>query len=150
MSEVPIFDPKASHEQRLQHEWVTLDHGRVCVREMTTADNLFVLERSTRQGGAAGEMRVDAGGIQLWQVVVCCYNGPGADAQRIFDITDIPVIQKLRNADWRKIQDAIERVNSLADEEVAALQDFTPAGADGSAAISRSSASSNSTASPVR
>src|SRR5258708_6492940 len=133
---VPIFDPKTPHESRLKHEWVTIDGGRLCVREMTAADNLFVMERSTRTGGGPADMRIDAGGIQLWQVVVCCYDGPDAKAKRIFDITDVGVIQSLKNRDWRKIQDAIERVNGLADEEVAALQDFTAAAADGFAATS--------------
>ncbi len=149
MSDTPIFDPKVPHESRLRHEWVTIDGGRLCVREMTAADNLFVLERSTRTGREAADIHIDAGGIQLWQVVVCCYDGPDAKAKRIFDITDVGAIQGLKNRDWRKIQDAIERVNGLADEEVAALQDFTGAGAADFAATLPPGASSTSTASPA-
>ena len=149
MSE-PLFDPKIPHEQQLRHEWVSLDGGRVCVREMTAADNLFVMERSTRLGTGPQEMRIDAGSIQMWQVVVCCYKSPEPDSERIFDITDLPVIQKLRNAEWRRLQEAIERVNALADSEVSALQDFTAAPEDGLPAISRPGRSSTSTDSRVR
>jgi len=116
---------------------------------MMASDKLFVLERSQRPSGPGGVPSIDSGSVLLWQVVVSCYTGPTAEAARVFEMTDIPVIQKLRGRDWDRLIAAIERVNSLADEEVAALEDFTPAPRDASAATSRSGVSTNSTVSPV-
>ncbi len=144
-----IFNPKAAHADHRNREWVTLDGGRICVKEMMAADKIFVLERSQRPIGPSGAPTIDSGSVLLWQIVVSCYQGEESEAGRIFDMTDIPVIQKLRGTDWDRLVAAIERVNSLADAEVAALEDFTPAPAADSAATSRSGVSSNSTVSLV-
>lgn len=120
----PIFNPKAAATAPRRHEWVRLYAGRVCVQEMTAADTLFVLERAQRLGAGHG---ISGTEIMLWQVVVSCYDGPGPEAKRIFEITDLAVVQGLRNSDWQRLQQAIERVNMLEDAEVAALEDFTAA-----------------------
>lgn len=145
-----IFDPKAPREDKRRCERVELDGGVVYVKEMQAADSLFCLEHSVRPSPGPGGQSIDVGGMQIWQVVVSCYRGPEPDAGRVFEITDVHCIRELRNSDWRRLQDAIERVNGLAESEVAAAQDFTGAARDGSPATLRSGASSNSTASLVR
>jgi len=143
-----IFNPKAEWQDRRRSEWVTLDAGRVCVVEMRASESLFVLEHASRPG-APQALAVDGQAVMLWQIVVSCYDGPGPQAKRIFGPEDIPAIQRLRAAEWRRLLDTIERVNALSDTEAQATTDFTAAGADGSSATSPSGALKISTGSPV-
>lgn len=138
MSDTPIFNPRLPQADHRRGEWVELEGGRLYVREMSARDSLFVLEHSQRAGSQGASLNL--GNLQTWQIIVSCYNGDGPEAQRIFAITDIEVIQGLRAAEWRKLQDAIERVNALSDQEVSALADFTPAGGGSSPATSSSGA----------
>ncbi len=63
----------------------------------------------------------------LWRVLVSCYKGEHAGAERVFDMTDLPRIQHLRKSEWDTLLAAIERVNGLDSEEVPLLKDFTSA-----------------------
>lgn len=122
-----IFNPKEPWIDRRRYEWVQLDAGRVCVRELTAADSLFVMQQSTRPAMAGRAAQMDNSQAMLWQIQASCYNGHEESSQLIFDITDLPVIQRLRQSEWGKLVAAIERVNALADEEVERLEDFTRA-----------------------
>lgn len=148
--ETPIFNPKLPRADHRRGEWVELEDGRLYVREMNARDSLFVLEHSQRPAGPGQGMGLNLGSLQTWQIVVSCYNGEGPEARRIFDITDVEAIQSLRSAEWRKILDAVERVNALSDQEVSDLADFTAAGAAGSPETSSSGASNNSTGFPEK
>ncbi len=146
--EEKVFDPKSQQADQRRAEKVHLDGGVVWVKEMQAADTLFCLQHSTRQG-ADQAMSLDMGGLQIWQVVRSCYRGPEPEALPVFDVTDVPVIQRLRAEEWNMLRDAINRVNGLAKSEVAALKDFTPAPEGDSLGISSLSASINSTGSRV-
>ncbi len=145
----PIFNPKLPRADHRRGEWVELDTGRVYVREMNARDSLFVLEHSQRQGGPGG-LSLSLSHMQTWQIIVSCYDGEAMDAKRIFDITDIEVIQSLRAVEWRRLLDGIERVNALSDQEVTAIEDFTAPERDESLGISLPGVSNISTGSPER
>jgi hypothetical protein len=125
MDKQPLFDAKAPVVDMRRKEWVSLDTGRLCVWEMEAADTLFIVERSLRPGQKDG--RLSAGDAMLWRVLVSCYKGEETEAERVFDITDLPRIQRLRKAEWDKLLEAIERVNGLDPAEVPDLEAFTPA-----------------------
>jgi len=128
MSEEPLFDAKAPVIDQRRKEWVSLDAGRLCVWEMEAGDTLFIVERSMRPGREReGLTAAVASDSMLWRVLVSCYKGEQAGAERVFDITDLPRIQHLRKTEWDKLLAAIERVNGLDEGEVPALKDFTPA-----------------------
>ena len=144
-----IFDPKTPPLDRRRVERVALDGGVIYVKEMTAADALFCNEHALRRGGGPAEMRLDIAALSLWQVVCSCYRGKESGAARTFEMTDTPVIQALRAEEWNRLREAINRVNGLADEEVAALQDFTRSPADDGLGTSAPGASSTSTGFPV-
>jgi len=146
---LPIFDPKLPRADHRRGEWVELDAGKVYVREMNARDSLFVLEHSQRQA-PAGMPSLNVGNMQTWNIIVSCYRGPEKDAARIFEIGDIEAIHGLRAAEWRKLLDAIERVNALSEAEVQEIEDFTLPGRDGSPGTSPSGVSSISTGFPER
>ena len=150
MSDLPIFNPKLPRADHRRGEWVDLDTGRVYVREMNARDSLFVLEHSQRQGPPGTPAGLNIGNLQTWQIIVSCYQGEESQAGRIFEITDVEAIQSLRAAEWRKLLEAIERVNALSDAEVSDLEGFTAAGRDGSPETSPSGVLSTSTDSPMR
>ena len=125
-----IFNPKEVQPDQRRWEWVELDTGWVVVKEMQASDTLFCLDHSARPLAGPAQFKLDMGGLQIWQVIMSCYTGEAADAPRVFDITDMPVVQQLRGEVWTRLRDAIERVNGLADTEVAAAQAFTAAGPD--------------------
>jgi len=129
MSEEQLFDAKAPLIDRRRKEWVSLDAGRVCVWEMEAADTLFIVERSLRPAapGAAPSAMAASVDAMLWRVLVSCYKGEHAGAERVFDMTDLPRIQHLRKSEWDTLLAAIERVNGLDSEEVPLLKDFTSA-----------------------
>lgn len=128
-NEEPIFDPKAPLLDMRRKEWVRLDTGRVCVWEMEAADTLFIVEHSLRPGRE--KTTLAATDAMLWRVLVSCYNGAEPGAGRIFEITDLPRIQRLRKTEWDRLLAAIERVNGTDAEEVPLLQDFTAAAPGG-------------------
>src|SRR5436190_6655348 len=106
--EQPLFDAKAPIEDHRRREWVSLDAGRLCVWELEAADLLFIVENAARGPGDA-KARVNSTDGVLWRVLVSCYKGEEPGAQRVFDITDLPRIQKLRKTEWDKLLAAIER-----------------------------------------
>lgn len=125
MTETP-FDPKAPVLDARRRERVDLDTGFLWVWEMEAADTLFIIERSLRPGGA-DKPQMAASDAMLWRVLVSCYQTGEPGAARVFEITDLGRIQKLRKAEWDRLLEAIERVNGLDAEEVPRLKDFTPA-----------------------
>jgi hypothetical protein len=146
--EETIFDPRAAMPDRRRCERLELDGGVLYVKEMTAADTMFCLQNATR-AGAPAHMALDMGGLTLWQVIVSCYRGPEPEAVRIFEARDMPVIQKLRAEEWNRLREVINRVNGLADEEVAATRDFTAPPGDASPASLPSFVSNNSAGSPT-
>src|SRR6266568_5081224 len=130
METEPLFDAKAPVLDQRRKDWVSLDQGRLCVWEMEAADTLFIVERSLRPASDR-KAELAASDAMLWRVLVSCYKGDQAGAQRVFGVEDLPRIQRLRKAEWDRLLAAIERVNGLAPEEVPALQDFTPAAPGG-------------------
>src|SRR6266478_6009354 len=95
----PLFDAKAPLIDQRRKEWVSLDSGRLCVWEMEAADTLFIVERSLRPSSDQ-KQQLSAGDAMLWRVLVSCYKGDQPGAQRVFDVTDLPRIQRLRKAEW--------------------------------------------------
>lgn len=124
MSDTP-FDAKAPVLDNRRRERVDLDSGFLWVWEMEAADTLFIVERSLRPGQEKAP-QIAAGDAMLWRVLVSCYKTGEPGSDRVFDITDLPRIQKLRKTEWDKLLEAIERVNGLDAEEVPKLKDFTP------------------------
>jgi hypothetical protein len=143
MSDRTIFNPQAPFLDTLRREWVELDGGWVCVREMQAADSLFIMEHSSRPG----RNELDMTRYRIWRIVVSCYKGEEPGAERTFGLTDLDRVQKLRAAEWAKLIEAIDRVNGLADEEVSAAQDFTEAPEEPSSETSPSGVSRISIAS---
>lgn len=148
MSEI-LFDPKAPPIDRRRCERVELDGGVIYVKEMTAADALFCNEHSLRRGGGPADAQIDMSALMLWQIVRSCYRGKEPEAPPTFDVSDTPAIQRLRAEEWNRLREAINKVNGLADEEVAALEDFTGAPAEETPATSAPGASSTSTGFPV-
>lgn len=149
MTEEPIFNPRAFREQvntAWRGEWVRFAGARVYVREMAFRDSLFVLEHSQRMAGPGGPA-LSLSHMQTWQILVSCYDGAGEEARRIFEVTDIEVIQSLKASEAKQIMDAIERVNSLTDAEVDKTEAFTLPERDAPLGNSRHGVSSTSTAS---
>jgi hypothetical protein len=126
----PLFDAKAPVLDQRRKEWVSLDTGRLCVWEMEAADTLFIVEQSVRPGRERTST-LSATEAMLWRVLVSCYSGDQEGATRIFDITDLPRIKRLRKTEWDRLLAAIERVNGTDAEEVPDLKDFTPAAPGG-------------------
>jgi hypothetical protein len=130
--EQALFDAKAPVLDMRRKEWVSLDSGRLCVWEMEAADTLFIVERSMRPVTSGQQPKIAASvDAMLWRVVVSCHKGEEAAAERVFDITDLGRISKLRKTEWDRLLGAIERVNGLDAEEVPKLLDFTPAAPGG-------------------
>lgn len=136
-----LFDPNEPIIDRRRLEKVTLDNGVLWVKEMEVADLLFCQEHSQRAPGGPAYLAVDFSAMQIWQIVVSCYRGPEPEAARTFEISHTNRIKKLRPEEWLKIRQAIENVNGMADEEAAALRDFTAAPPDDSPGTGPSGAS---------
>jgi len=122
-----IFNPKEPQPDVRRWKWVELDNGWVVVKEMAASDTLFCLDHSARPMAGPAQFKLDMGGLQIWQVIMSCYRGPEADAPRVFEITDVPVVQKLRGEVWNRLRDAIDEVNGLSDSVVEEAQAFTEA-----------------------
>jgi hypothetical protein len=124
-SEPKLFDIQALENVTYNSEWVTLSQGQLCVRELSAADKLFVMERSQRPTAPGASPTIDAGSVLMWQIIVSCYDGPGKEARRVFEMKDLPLLQQMRGTDWERLIAAIERVNAVADTEVSAREAFT-------------------------
>ena len=131
MSERKLFNAKEPVEDHLRKKWVELDTGWVSVWELEFSDMMFIKDQSVRLGpGGAETPSPDA---VMWQILVSCHLGDQAGSPRAFEITDLPRIQKLRSGEYQKILLAMQEVNSLNEQEVNALKDFTPARPGGKA-----------------
>lgn len=122
----PIFDPAAPDLEPRQKEWVSLSKGRLCVWELDANDLFFIAERCARPGSPI-HSRSDE---QLWKVLVSCYRGEEEGSARVFDVTQLGEIGRLKFRDLAKILGAIDRVNGTAPEEVAEAERFTAAPKD--------------------
>lgn len=122
------FDKSAVRVGR-RSEWVALDAGDVCVREMTVQEAMTLTERAARpaidkRGG------MDPTEMVLWQILLSCYVDDSEDAARLFsenDPADIRVIYSLRFEEFGELMGAINRVNGKDATEVDLLRDFTAA-----------------------
>jgi hypothetical protein len=97
---------------------------------MTAADALFCNEHSLRRGGGPADMQLDMSALAIWQIMRSCYRGREPQASLIFEVSDMPAVQRLRAEEWNRLRDAINKVNGLAEAEVSALRDFTEAPPD--------------------
>lgn len=129
MSEHRPFNKQEAGQSRRRFEWVSLDAGDICIRELTVKETIALTERSSRpsidpRGG------VDPGEAVLWQILLSCYDGEGDDARPIFSDTepaDIRTIYGLRAEEFNRLLMAINRVNGQDATEADLLRDFTAA-----------------------
>lgn len=128
MEHRPFNKQEAVHAKR-RFEWVALDAGDICIRELTVRETIALTERSSRpsidpRGG------LDPGEAVLWQILFSCYDGETEDARRIFSDTDpedVRTIYAMRAEEFNKILTAINRVNGQDATEAEILRDFTAA-----------------------
>lgn len=121
------FDKQAARSRcHLRHEWVSLDCGDLCVREMTAAEATTLAERSQRpaidpRGG------LDTTETVLWQVLLSCYQDDTDTAERVFaeNAPDIAIIMGLRLEEFQRLMVAINRVNGRDATEIEVLRDFS-------------------------
>lgn len=121
------FDKQAARSRcHLRHEWVSLDCGDLCVREMTAAQGTTLAERSQRpsidpRGG------FDTGEAVLWQILLSCFTDDTPAAQPVFaeHAEDIGIIMNLRLEEFKRLAQAINRVNGSDMTEVEVLRDFS-------------------------
>ena len=121
--ELPILSPSGYQRRR---EWVNLPGARVCIWELTMAEDSRILEYAQRptidpRGG------YDRGEMALWQIALTCYNGAGADAERIWPDHKVHEIRDLPERLAKPLLMAINKINGEDPEEEEVLRDFSAA-----------------------
>jgi hypothetical protein len=150
MSERKAYQkPQAPVQERLRKEWVTLDGGDVCVWGLTAGEMMTLSERSARpeidpRGGADSRM------ASAWLIALATHYGDALDSPRVWDDLGYPEIFDLTSQEFTALTEAIARVMGTAEPETDALRAFTSAPEAPRSSDLPSSASSNSTGSPLR
>lgn len=116
-----------ARERPLRHEWVPLEYGDVCVREMRLPELVQVLEIAARpkidpRGG------VDPGTSAVWQILYSCYESEARDALPVWphNPEGIAEVADLGMETFLILMKAIQRVNGMDDKEVEAFTSFFP------------------------
>lgn len=120
-----IFDP--DHDiGEFNREWVTLSGGkRLCVWELSTADNLRIVEQCALPPGTPGG-GISRGEAMIWQILQSCFDGDRPGARRIFREEDVLKVYRMKSRDTDMILDAIARVNGTDPERLEKIEAFTP------------------------
>lgn len=140
-------EPARLHE-KLRKEWVELDGGDVCVWEMRAPEMLSLGERSQRPG-IDPRGGVDVTSAALLLTAFCTHVDDLPGSPRVWDDLQLGQINLLRSEEFTRLQEAIQRVNGTSPAAIEAVRDFTLATGAPNTSDSPSSASSNSTGSPV-
>jgi hypothetical protein len=134
---------KAYQIRTRRKEWISLDGGDICIWEMRMQDFTLLSEYCTRppedpRGG------VDQQEALLWQVALCCYDGEGEDAERIWPDARVREILDMPNADFDRLILEINRVNGKLARQEEIWRDFTPPAQGRRSSGSKSGASNGS------
>jgi hypothetical protein len=118
-----VYDPNAPRQVKRKFEWVETAEGDICVWSMNVAESLTLTANSMRPPEWPGSP-VDETAAILWQVMLTCHDDEPPHGQRIFQDHMADKVTEMPHADFRKLMQAIGRVNGTGDDNLEGLNTF--------------------------